>query len=48
MLATVLKTKVAIEVSIQLMDTFVTMRKYNSTNLLEQKYINALALEHDT
>ena len=47
MLATVLKTKVATEVSIQIMDAFVTMRKYISTNLLEQKYINNMVLEHD-
>ena len=47
MLATVLKTKVATEVSIQIMDAFVTMRKYISTNLLEQKYINKMVLEHD-
>ena len=47
MLATVLKTKVATEVSIQIMDAFVTMRKYISTNLFEQKYINNMVLEHD-
>ena len=48
MLATILRTKVAIEVSIQIMDAFIAMRKYISTNLLEQKYINNLVLEdHD-
>lgn len=40
MLATVLRTSVAEKVSIQIMDAFVVMRKYISTNLLEQKYIN--------
>lgn len=40
MLATILKSKVAIKVSIEIMDVFVTMRKYISTNLMEQKYIN--------
>lgn len=40
MLATILKTSVATEVSIQIMDAFVLMKKYISTNLLEQKYIN--------
>lgn len=40
MLATILKSKVAIKVSIEIMDAFVTMRKYISTNLMEQKYIN--------
>ena len=47
MLATVLKTKVATEVSIKIINAFVAMRKYISYNSLEQKYINDLALEHD-
>ncbi len=45
MLATILKTEVAAEVSIQIMRAFVSMRKYISTNLIEQKYINNLVLE---
>ncbi len=40
MLSTILKTKIATEISIQIMDAFVAMRKYIGTNLLEQKYIN--------
>lgn len=40
MLATVLKSKIATEVSIAIMDAFVSMRHYISSNLLEQKYIN--------
>lgn len=40
MLATILKSKVATRVSIQIMDAFVAMRKYIGGNLLEQKYIN--------
>ncbi len=48
MLATILRTEVAEEVSIKIMDAFVAMRKYISTNLIEQKYINNLVLEdHD-
>ena len=47
MLATVLKTDVATEMSVRIMRAFVSMRKYISTNLLEQKYINNLVLEHD-
>ncbi len=47
MLATILKSKVATKVSIQIMDAFVAMRKYISTNLIEQKYINNMVLEHD-
>jgi hypothetical protein len=45
MLATILKSDIAIQVSINIMDAFVKMRKYISTNLLEQKYINELVLE---
>ena len=47
MLAAILRTPVAEWISIQIMDAFVTMRKYISTNLLEQKYINNMVLEHD-
>lgn len=45
MLATVLRTKVAEKVSIRIMDAFVELRKYISSNLIEQKYINDLVLE---
>ena len=45
MLATVLKTGVAEEVSIRIMDAFVAMKKYISNSILEQKYINNLVLE---
>ncbi len=47
MLATVLRTDVAEEVSIRIMDAFVAMRKYIGNSLLEQKYINHLVLEHE-
>ena len=47
MLATILRTPVAEEISIKIMDAFVAMRKSISSNLLEQKYINNLVLEHD-
>ncbi len=46
MLATILRSKVATEVSIKIMDAFVTMRKYISTNLLEQKYINTQVMKN--
>ena len=45
MLTTILRTKVAVEISIRIMDAFVAMRKYISSNLMEQKYINDLVLE---
>ena len=48
MLSSVLRTNVAEEVSIRIMDAFVAMKKYISSNLIEQKYINNLVLEdHD-
>jgi len=45
MLATILRTKVAEEVSIRIMDAFVEMRKYINNNLIEQNYINKLVLK---
>ena len=47
MLATVLRTPVAEEVSIKIMDAFVAMRKYIYSNSLEQKYINNLVMKHE-
>ncbi len=47
MLASVLKTSIASEVSIRIMRAFVTMKEYISNNLIEQKYINNLVLEHE-
>ena len=47
MLATIIKSKVAISMSIAIMDAFVAMRKFISSNLLEQRYIKDLVLEHD-
>ena len=47
MLATILKSKVATKVSINIMDAFVLMRKYISSSLIEQKNINNLVLEHE-
>ena len=40
MLAGILKSEVAVKMSLKIVDTFITMRKYISSNLLEQKYIN--------
>ena len=45
MLEAVLRTRVAIQISVSIMWVFVTMRKYISSNLTEQKYINNLVLE---
>ncbi len=47
MLATILKSNVATQVSIAIMDAFVIMRKYISNELIQQKYINNLVIKHD-
>ena len=46
MLASVLKTEMASKVSVNIMRAFVFMRKYISTNLVEQKYINNQVLKN--
>ena len=48
MLATVLKTDVAINVTIVIMDVFSAMRKYISNNMIEQKYYNDMVIRHDS
>ena len=48
MLSSVLHSEIAIKMSIQIINAFVIMRKYISNNLIEQRYINNLALEHDS
>ena len=47
LLATVLRTNIAEEVSIRIMEAFVAMRKYIGYNLIEQQYINHLVIEHE-
>ncbi len=46
MLASVLRTKVANEVSVGIMRSFVMMRKYISNELIEQKFINKQVLKN--
>ena len=46
MLASVLRTSVATEVSIKIMRAFVLMKKYISNNLIEQNYINDLVIKN--
>ena len=46
MLATILHTKVATQISIAIMDAFVAMKKYISSNLLQQRYINNQVLKN--
>ena len=45
MLATILKSKTAIETSIRIMDAFVLMKQYISSNLIEQRFINDLVIK---
>lgn len=45
MLATILHTSIADEMSMKIIDAFVNMKRYISNNLLEQKYINNIVLE---
>ena len=40
MLSAIIKSNIAISISIRIINAFVSMRKYISTNLIEQKYIN--------
>lgn len=47
MIATILKSKIAIKTSIAIMDAFVNMRKYISDSLLAQKYFNNMTIRHD-
>lgn len=48
MLATILRSKIAINTSIAIMDAFVSMRKYISSNLLNQRYYNNMTVRHDS
>ena len=47
MLSSVLKTTVAEQVNLAIMDAFVMMRHYISDSLLEQRHINNLVYKHD-
>ena len=47
MLSTILKSKVAVETSIRIMDAFVKMRKYISANLIEQDNMKSMLIKHD-
>lgn len=46
MLATVLRTKVASQMSISIIRAFVIMRKYISSDLIKQKFINKRVLKN--
>ena len=46
MLATVLKSPIATQVSIRIMDAFVALHKYVSNNLIEQRIVNNIVLNN--
>ena len=47
MLASCLRSNIAKRVSVDIMRAFVMMRRYISNDLIEQKYINKLVLDHE-
>lgn len=47
MLATILKSDIAVKVSIRIMDAFVAMHKYISNEYIEQKYMQNMLIKHD-
>ena len=47
MLSTILKSKVAINITINIIDAFVYMRKYISKNLLEKNTMNNMLVSHE-
>ena len=46
MLSAILKTDVAEEISIKIMDAFIAMKKIINTSLIEQKYLNELTIKN--
>ena len=48
MLSTSLKSIIAINTSIAIMDAFVAMKKYISNNLIQQNYYNDMIIRHDS
>ena len=47
MLSGIIKSEIAVNISIAIMNVFVLRRKYISNELIEQKYINNLVIKHD-
>ena len=45
MLAGILKSDIAVEMSLKIVNAFISMRKYINNNLIEQNYINKLVLK---
>jgi len=47
MLGTILKSDVAVNTTLLVIEAFVAMKKFISSNLLEQRFINNMVLDHD-
>ena len=47
MLAGIQKSDIAIDMSLRIVETFISMKKYISNSLIEHKHINSLVLEHE-
>ena len=47
MLSGLLKSEMAAKINVAIINAFVAMKKYISDNLLEQRFINNMVLEHD-
>ena len=47
MLSAIINTKIAVKVSIKIMNTFVEMKKYISNNLVNQDYYKNMIVRHD-
>lgn len=47
MLSGILNSEIAITINIQIIEAFITIRKYISSGLIEQKYINNLVMQHE-
>ncbi len=47
MLSSVIKSDVAAKTNVAIINAFIKMKKYVSSNLLEQRFINNMVLEHD-
>ena len=47
MLSGLLKSEIAAKTNVAIINAFVKMKKYVSSNLLEQRFINNMVLEHD-
>ena len=48
MLAGLLKSDVAVKMSLKIVDTFILMKKYMVPNLISQKYYNDMTIRHDS